>query len=142
MSNSFICRRRPPTVRARRTKGALGEEIACWQRVLDKEWAALKMGRVSITPCEEGYEYTVEVALGPVDPQALLIELYADPQGAGAAFRRAMTRATDDDDCEGRSLYVASAPATRASGDYCARILPAYPGVSVPLKNGRVLWER
>jgi starch phosphorylase len=123
-------------------KGALGEKIACWQRALDKEWATLKMGRVGITPCEDGYEYTVEVALGSVDPKSLLIELYADPQGAGDAFRRAMTRATDNEDCEGRSLYVARAPATRASGDYCARILPAYPGVSVPLESGRVLWAR
>jgi len=123
-------------------KGALGEKIAVWQRVLDKEWATLKMGRVGISPCEDGYEYTVEVALGSLDPQSLLIELYADPQGAGEAFRRTMTRAAGDADCEGRSLYVASAPATRASGDYCARILPAFPGVSVPLENGRVLWER
>jgi hypothetical protein len=53
-----------------------------------------------------------------------------------------MTRATNDKDCEGRSLYVASAAASRACGDYCARILPAFPSVSVPLENGRVLWER
>jgi starch phosphorylase len=122
--------------------GALGETMACWQRVLDKEWATLKLGRVGISRCDEAYEFTIEVALGAVDPQSLRIELYADPQGGGEAFRRVMTRAAGDADCEGRSLYMASAPTTRAAGDYCARILPAFPGVSVPLENPRVLWER
>jgi starch phosphorylase len=122
--------------------GALGETMACWQRVLDKEWATLKLGRVGISRCDEDYEFTIEVALGAVDPQSLRIELYADPQGGGEAFRRVMTRAAGDADCEGRSLYMASAPTTRAAGDYCARILPAFPGVSVPLENPRVLWER
>jgi starch phosphorylase len=131
------------TYRARaESKGALGENIAVWGRVLDQEWATLKLGRVGINPVEGGYEYSVEVTHGSVDPGSLLVELYADPQGAGEPFRRAMTRAAGDADCEGRSLYVASAPAARASGDYCARILPAFPGVSVPLENGRVLWAR
>ncbi len=123
-------------------KGAMGETIACWQRVLDKQWATLKLNRVGMTPCGDGYGFTVEVALGSIDPKSLLIELYADARDDGEVFRQAMTRTAGDTGCEGRSLYVASAPATRPSGDYCARILPAFPGVSVPLENGRVLWER
>jgi hypothetical protein len=70
----------------------LGENIAVWERVLDQEWATLKLGRVGINPVEGGYEYSVEVTHGSVDPGSLLVELYADPQGAGEPFRRAMTR--------------------------------------------------
>jgi hypothetical protein len=66
-----------------------------------------------ITPCQDGYEYTVEVGLGSVDPQSLLIENFADPQNAGGAFRRAMTRARNP-----------------------------YPGVRMPMENGRELWEQ
>jgi starch phosphorylase len=124
------------------TKGALGENIAVWERALDREWPTLKMGRVGIDPRADGYHYSVEVALGSVDPRSLLVELYADPQGSGEAFRRPMTRAAGGADCEGRSIYTASAPASRPTGDYCARILPAFPGVDVPLENGRVLWAR
>jgi starch phosphorylase len=123
-------------------KGAMGETIACWRRVLDKQWATLKLNCVGMTPCGDGYGFTVEVALGSIDPKSLLIELYADARGDGEVFRQAMTRTAGDTGSEGRWNYVASVPATRPSGDYCARILPAFPGVSVPLENGRVLWER
>ena len=123
-------------------QGALGGKIATWQRALDQAWPTLTIGRAVISPCGKDYEYTVEVGFGSVDPQWVLIELYADPQGAGGAFRRTMTRVAGGGVAEGRALYAARAPATRPSSDYCARILPDFPGVSVPLENGRVSWER
>jgi starch phosphorylase len=122
--------------------GALGAKISLWKRTLMQEWPMVRFGRVGITAFEGRWEITVEVALGSLDPHAVRVEIYADPQGAGVAFRQEMTRAIDQADCEGRCLYSTSVPASRASRDYTARIRPAFPGVNVPLEVGLVLWER
>jgi hypothetical protein len=38
--------------------------------------------------------------------------------------------------------YVANVPAIRAAGDYTDRIVPAFPGVNVPLEDSHILWQR
>lgn len=122
--------------------GALGEQISLGKRALTEAWPMLRFGRVGITAFEGRWEFTVEVTLGSLEPHSVRVEICADPQGAEAAFRQEMTRATGEADCEGRSLYSTSVPAGRASSDYTARIRPAFLGVNVPLEIGLVLWER
>ena len=45
-------------------------------------------------------------------------------------------------DDSGMNLYEASVPATRAAGDYTARIVPSFPGIHVPLEAPYILWQR
>lgn len=40
------------------------------------------------------------------------------------------------------NLYVADVPASRAAGDYTARIVPTYPDLNLPLEAPHVLWQR
>jgi starch phosphorylase len=53
-----------------------------------------------------------------------------------------MTRLDGYADAAPLVVYIASAPSTRAADHYTARIVPAYPGVNVPLEAPLVLWQR
>jgi starch phosphorylase len=123
-------------------KGALGLQITQLQRAIDQGWPALRFGRIGVEPREDGYDFTVEVSLGTIGPNQVRVELYADPQAGAGGFRQEMKRLDGEPDPEGRSLYVAKVPAGRTPDAYTARIVPAYPGVNVPLEDAHVLWQR
>ena len=120
----------------------MGLRITQWQRAIDQGWPALRFGRIGVEPREDGYEFTAEVTLGAIGPQAVRVELYADAQPGAGAFRQEMTRLDSETDPEGRTLYVARVPASRTPDAYTARIVPAHPGVNMPLENAHVLWQR
>ncbi len=121
--------------------GALALEMSAWRRAIDLGWATLRFGRVAVDTRGDQHYITVEVELGALDPHAVRVELYADSLDTSPPFRQEMMRL-------GRSggalveHYVASAPATRAAGDYTARILPTYPGINTPLEAPHILWQR
>jgi starch phosphorylase len=39
-------------------------------------------------------------------------------------------------------IYKVSVAATRPSSDYTPRIIPNFPGISVPLETNLILWQR
>jgi starch phosphorylase len=107
--------------------GTAGMEITSWRHQLTKEWPTLRLGRLGITAWDGRLEFTIEVSLGMVDPQAVTVELYAGPRGGRNSVRVSLKRANGDADCEGRALYSASVPADRPSNDYTVRIVPFQP---------------
>ena len=125
-----------------KNNGEAGVEITEWCRQLKKEWSRLSFGRLGITHSGVDFEFTIDVVLGTIDPQAVSVELYAEAGTAGVVFRQCMQQAPGSADCEGRALYSLSVPADRPSGDYTVRIVPVHAGVNVPLENGLVLWAR
>jgi starch phosphorylase len=122
--------------------GDPGLKITQWRHQLIKEWPTLRLGRLGITPSDGRIEFTIEVSLGILDPHAVIVELYADARTGGHSVQVMMKRADGSGDCEGRALYSVSVPADRPSSDYTVRVVPACPGVNVPLENSLVLWER
>jgi starch phosphorylase len=42
----------------------------------------------------------------------------------------------------GGYVYSAAVPSSRPQKDYTARLIPYYDGASVPLEEGRILWQR
>ena len=142
MSRSATCLQRV-AYRARATTGdAAGLKIAEWRNDLEKEWPSLRLGRRGITRALDVFEVTIEVSLGAIDPQGVDVEVYAEARLHGTPLRQTMIRGSGTADCEGRTLYSASVPADRPADDYTVRVVPVRPGVSVPLENGLVRWER
>ena len=45
-------------------------------------------------------------------------------------------------DVPGSHVYSASVSSDRPLEDYAARLVPHFDGVSVPLENARILWQR
>jgi starch phosphorylase len=127
--------------RRSQNNGALAIQMSAWRHAIDLGWPSLRFGRVAVSTRGDRHHITVEVELGPLDPQAVRVEMYADPSGANPMLRQEMTHLGRSDgtllDC-----YVANVPATRPAGDYTARVLPTHPGVNAALEAPHVLWQR
>jgi glycogen phosphorylase len=125
-----------------KNNGALSVQISAWRRALENNWATLRFGRVAIDTRGDRHYFTIEVALGTVDPGAIRVELYADPLGENPAVHQEMLREATPTADGSINIYAASVLAMRAADDYTARIVPAFPGVKVPLEATQVFWQR
>ncbi|HTV51507.1 MAG TPA: alpha-glucan family phosphorylase, partial [Steroidobacteraceae bacterium] len=124
-------------------EGALGAQIAERLRHLDENWPGLRFGATSVASTEGRHRFEVEVFLGALDPGAVRVELYAAPTDRGGAEHREMTPLTSRAiAAEQARVYVGEVCADRPPSDYTARIVPAVPGVAVPLESGHILWQR
>ena len=105
-------------------------------------WTGLRFGDVKIDTRGERHHFTVEVALGALDPRAVRVEICADGQGDRPEHCQEMTRVEGPPGGSGMNLYAADVPANRAAADYTARIVPGHPAVGVPLEAPYILWQR
>jgi starch phosphorylase len=122
-------------------KGAVGRQIVDWQHGLDENWAALHLGEVKVETRDDQLAFELEVGLGDLDPHSVSIELYADGLGGGAPVRHEMKRGRRQ---AGTDTFVYSAVVTadRSASDYTPRVIPHHAGVSIPLEDSRIRWQR
>jgi glycogen phosphorylase len=88
------------------------------------------------------YHVSVEVYLGPLDPEFVRVELYAEADNGGEPERHAMARGRKIDGRAKDYEYKVSIPAVRAIGDYTPRLVPYHPAAVVPLEAHHMLWQR
>ena len=125
-------------------RGALALQMNAWRQAIEAGWQSLRFGRVAIGTRSGCHHFSVEVALGAVQPSAVCVELYADPLSGQPPFRQEMAplQRLDGTGTDAMALYAASVPALRAAADYTARIVPRFPGINVPLEAPMILWQR
>ena len=85
---------------------------------------------------------TVQVHLGDLAPEAVRVELYADPRLDGPPERHIMAQGRTLDDAGAGYEYSVTIPAVRAPGDYTPRLLPSHPDAAIPLEAPSILWQR
>src|ERR1035441_10006317 len=113
-----------------------------WRESMDKEWPAMRFGKMKVETTGEQHVFEVQVYLRDADPNAARVELYADGVNGGDAVRQEMERVSQLTDASGGYAYRAFVPATRPATDYTARLITHYTGVAVPLESARILWQR
>jgi glycogen phosphorylase len=121
-------------------QGAVGKQLADWQRALDRQWSSLRFGGVRVSSNAALHLFEVEVFLNDLDPDTARVELYADAIDGGDPVRVEMKFARELPDKS--RLYRSTIPATRPAGDFTARVVPRRPGASVPLDCALILWQR
>ena len=122
--------------------GAAGKQIVDWLNELDRKWAALHFGDVKVETQDGQHAFEVQVHLGDLDPAAVQVELYADGAMRGAPTRQVMARLRPLGGATGSHVYGATVSAARPAADYTARLVPNREGVSIPLEDTHVLWQR
>ena len=122
--------------------GKLGAELIAWQQALAAHWQEAGFGAMSVETHGAEQRVTVAVRLGGLDPEAVRVELYADPVNDGEPERHAMERVRKLDEPGHAYEYGVKIPATRPLGDYTPRLLPCHPIASVPLEAREILWQR
>jgi len=129
--------------RARAVAGAaLGRQIVAWRVALDRQWAALRFGAVSVVTVGTEHVFEAQVFVHDLDPEAVRVELYADGTSGGGPVRQEMTRGRRLEDADVGFAYGAKVPATRPAADYAVRAVPHHDGVAVPLEVAHILWQR
>jgi starch phosphorylase len=123
-------------------KGALGSQILAWRRALAQHWAELRFGFLQVQRRGDEHEVTVEVDLGGLEPDAVRVELFADPLHGGTPERTPMARGPALDGSCGGYQYSGRVPASRPASDYTPRIVPSHPAATVPLEAIQILWQR
>jgi starch phosphorylase len=122
-------------------KGAVGKQMVDWRHAVDRVWGRLRFGEVKVGTNADHHVFEVEVFLNDLDPNAARVEIYADGIQGGDPVRLEM-KCAQPSDGSGRSVYRATAPATRRAQDYTARVIPQRSGAAVPLESARILWQR
>ncbi|WP_196778578.1 alpha-glucan family phosphorylase [Komagataeibacter melaceti] len=117
--------------------GAKAAAIGQWQQKLDAGWPALRLGRMQATQAGDVWRVTVEMHPGPLAPDMVAVQLYADqPDGAPAIFPMAAGPAG----AEGQITCSVEIPATRPISDYTPRVIPCHPDAAIPLEAAHITW--
>jgi starch phosphorylase len=122
--------------------GKFGADLLQWQRALATHWAKIRFGAVKVETRDHNHAFEVHVYLDELDPEAVRVELYADPQDSGQPARQAMRRTQPLVGSARGYLYTATVQDTRPASDYTPRVVPFQEGASVPLEASQILWQR
>jgi len=122
-------------------KNAMDKKVR-WNHELKQKWASLHFGDVKVETKNERHVFEVQVYLNDLNPDSVRVELYADGIQNSGSVRQEMTRLRPFVGVSGGYFYGATVPADRPSGDYTARVIPHLEGVSVPLENNLIRWQR
>ena len=130
--------------RARSANGAGGAlHIRRWQASLEAHWDQLHFGDLAVQEANGRRTFTVPVYLGDIEPDAVDVQLYADPVGGGAPCEvHAMSQSGELEGAVGGHLYSVEIAAKRPARDYTPRIVPKMDGVAVPLEEAHIRWYR
>jgi starch phosphorylase len=121
-------------------RGAIGAEMAEWQRNVEREWGELRFGKLRVSTTAALHHFDVEVFLNSLDPNAARVELYAEAHNGTGSVQAQMS--FDRDLGGGWRLYRASVPATRPAEEFTARLIPQFSGAANPFDSAKILWQR
>ncbi|MEB2344190.1 MAG: alpha-glucan family phosphorylase [Deltaproteobacteria bacterium] len=119
-------------------KGAAGAGLRAWQRRLAEHWRDVRFGALRVETRDGRHHFAIPLELGGLDPEAVRVELYADPSGGEPALAPMARERRPDGSYE----YRGRVPALRPAGDYTPRLVPHHPLARVPLEAPWILWQR
>lgn len=123
-------------------EGAPGVRLVEWERRLATHFPALRFGAVEVESRNGHHTFRVEVVTGPLDPDTIRVEIYAEPQDGQAPACETLVRGNRLAGGETGYLYAVRIPASRPAWHYTARIVPSHPEAAVPLEAGHIRWQR
>jgi len=124
------------------TGGTLAQQISSWHKALAQHWSKLNFGQVNSETVGDFHNFRVQVYLDDLEPDAVLVELYAQARDGELPMRQPMTRGDALVGSVGGFLYTAQVPSSPPATDYTPRIIPAFRDVHVTLEVKEILWQR
>lgn len=120
--------------------GKLASDILTWKQELQRHWAAVRFGSLTVETQGGQFVFAVQVYLDELDPDAVNVELFTDTKGG--LFHPKMDRGQALVGSMHGYLYSTRVPADRPASEYTPRIVPSRPGALVPLEANQILWQR
>ena len=122
--------------------GKKGMHIAHWQHELAQKWNGLRFGEIKLENSSDTHIFEAQVYLDDIDPDSVKVELYANAQNDTEPEQVEMQRMQLLAGTINGYLYRTEISATRPPSDYTARLIPQYNGVSIPLEDAHILWQK
>jgi len=122
--------------------GVLAQQILHWRNAVAEHWSKLNFGLVHCETIGDVHSFRVQVYLDELGPDAVLVELYAQPRNGEPPVRHPMSRGDSLVGSLNAFIYTAEVPSSRPADDYTPRIVPAFGDVKVPLEAKQILWQR
>jgi glycogen phosphorylase len=129
----------------RRTeRGAqMAKQIDQWQKSIGTLWLQLTMRHLSIeNPERNTFIFQVEVTLGALNPEAVEVQLYAEPRGSELPEIHKMAPSGVREPASNTYGYRAQLETLRPPTDFTPRVIPVLKGAKVPLEAPQILWYR
>jgi starch phosphorylase len=109
---------------------------------LRKHWRGLRFGRREVEERDGSLFFRIQVYLDDLAGDLVTVQLYADDQEGDGCEIHEMTRTEPLVGAVNGYLYTCQVRTERSVGEYTARIIPALPGLAIPLELPMILWER
>ncbi len=120
----------------------LARSLKDWSDKVQRHWSQLRIATVTRTSDEQAHRFTAEVYLDGLDPESVMVEIYADPTQAGdSPERHAMTRGEALLGTVNAYHYRCIVQTTRPLNEYTVRARPWHPQALWPLEQGQVYWK-
>ena len=121
-------------------KGSVGKSIVSIKHDLRNKWDGIHFGEFSIDYVEAGFQYDISVSLNTINPETILLQLFANGVDGGQPEIIKMDNSSVQK--KGIHMYRALVNTSRPASDYTVRIIPNYENISVPLENNLIRWQR
>ena len=127
-----------------RNSGACVRSLLEWEQAVAAHWGLLRFGELRVKSSPQKHSLQVEVHLGDLLPDWVLVQLYADPLSMEPPFVSEMTQTDGAELSKGWRVYSADVSASRPASDYTPRIVPCHAGsgARIPLEDAHILWFR
>ncbi len=121
--------------------GALGKQLVAWQKELAKHWHNLHFAQIEITTSADLHCFTLQVYLNELGPDAVRVQLYAQPLDGQPAIVQTLERGAALAGAINGFVYTGQVPASRPVAHYTPRIVAYHPAAAVPLEAAQILWR-
>lgn len=125
-----------------RDRGAVGRSIFGWQQDLARHWAGVRLGELQVETSGGKHLFQLQVYLGDLAPEAVRVELFANPIDGTDCSHWEMSRSFQMPGSVKGYIYHGAVAASRPSSDYTPRVIPSHPAARIPLEDRHILWFR
>ena len=120
----------------------LAIELQNWSMQLTDGWRTIRFGDMHVTKADLLWHFEVQVYLGDIEPNQILVELYAEAMNdQDRPTRLVMQRQADIPGAVNGYLYAVDCPSSRPAEHFTPRIVPFHPEAQVPLEVSLILWK-
>jgi starch phosphorylase len=116
------------------------EQLCQWCETLRAQWPQVHFGKLETGEENGYYSFQVIVYLDNLPPDAVAVQLFAEPRDGEQPEVHPMTRGHALAGTVNGYLFTASIPAKRPVSDYTPRVIPFFEGAQVPQEATEILW--
>ncbi len=120
--------------------GRLAVELAQWLRELRQHWREIRIGAVQAERDGDAWAFRVQVYFGALPPDAVQVQLYAEPDAGEPGGVHALPRLAAIEGAVNGFVCAARVATARPARDFTPRVVPAHPHARWPLEAAFVHW--